>query len=501
MGDTISQGEEIVHQKLLLDQQISLSWDITETNDLLTYSHYLTDIEKWKVYLKSKEFNLFNYTGECLVEGVVDEFYNAYPVLEVKMIKKHHAPKTLNDTTSIVWSGKVLSGTVNTGTVEKEIKNYNFPMMGVWFDAKFSEKYTLQSQNDNEIVFIGSWINSWNTVKISSFLCGKQASNDCDNFMKIFKEDASDTIANSSAIQLYKMSEIESWFFTNGAMTGNKWRGYYIWNADTPTVQDVANHLFVINDRYIKDLLWEHLDEYCADENVILHTYDSYTLIQEDWHQFLDISYNAKDTWKVMCRLELQWSEVLTKKFTYTDYVEEEAEEKDKNKEKEKIDEKEDDKENDKNTSIEEEKEQNEENRDTTEDEANNDNDVKDFDINVEQFVLKPEKSLTFSSARGHKIVFPSPNIAYQEITTKQDLGQQWVNCFANVKVIKYADNAKILENPTVEVYECVIKDTFDDTAKHLIHKVLEKDGKTRNFVIKINDPSWYEFAKNIDIE
>jgi hypothetical protein len=36
-----------------------------------------------------------------------------------------------------------------------------------------------------------------------------------------------------------------------------------------------------------------------------------------------------------------------------------------------------------------------------------------DWDVDVQQFPINLEKSLTFTSRRGHTFVFPSSNIAY----------------------------------------------------------------------------------------
>lgn len=494
-GSSIEQKTSQNEKKLLLDEKLSLSGEIQETNDLLTYSHYLIDQKYGKVYLKSKNFNLFEYAGSYNIEGVVDEFYDSYPVLEVESLKENKTKEKSVEKENEKNENKNLSGAVATGNEEKvEEVFYDFPAMGLWFDKAFTEKYSIQSQTNSEVVFVQSGVENASPFTISMFKCGNAGSSNCTSLLETFKESAEDTITNQITLNFYKLSEIKSWFFVSKGTDEKTINGYYINDADTETVQEVSNYLFVNNEWYVKNVLLENISNFCYDENVILQKYDTFKLYTDQGHSYVNIDYNAKDTGKVFCKLELQGAEVLTKEFKYSDYEEKSSDfsissgvnissgadtssiissEEDNKWTKEK---------------------------DTVTDEKDINTD-ENFDITVEQFKLKPEKSLTFSSARGHKIVFPSPNIAYQEVSEKSDFNQKWVNCFSTVKVIKYADNEKILENPAVEVYECSIKGEFDDASSQLIHKVLEKDWKARDFVIKINNPSWYEFAKNIDIK
>ena len=48
----------------------------------------------------------------------------------------------------------------------------------------------------------------------------------------------------------------------------------------------------------------------------------------------------------------------------------------------------------------------------------------------------------------------------------------------------------------SVVIYECKVKNWFDDSEKNLIYRQVWD----RDFVIKINDPAWVDFANNIEI-
>jgi hypothetical protein len=120
-----------------------------------------------------------------------------------------------------------------------------------------------------------------------------------------------------------------------------------------------------------------------------------------------------------------------------------------------------------------------------------------DWNIEVEQFPVDLAKSLEFSSRRGHTIVFPSSNIAYAGTSVQKDFDQKWVNCFSVMNVVKYSEKADVETKGNVKIYECTVKDWFDDSAKNLIYKVVwDKD-----FVVEIVNPAWIDFAENLVIK
>jgi hypothetical protein len=71
-----------------------------------------------------------------------------------------------------------------------------------------------------------------------------------------------------------------------------------------------------------------------------------------------------------------------------------------------------------------------------------------------------------------------------------------WVSCFSVMNVVKYDEKEDVDQKWSVKVYECSIKEWFDDTSKKLIYKVIGD----KHFVIEVVDPSWVKFANNINI-
>jgi len=65
------------------------------------------------------------------------------------------------------------------------------------------------------------------------------------------------------------------------------------------------------------------------------------------------------------------------------------------------------------------------------------------------------------------------------------------------MSVVKYSEKTNLENKSSLDIFECSIKNSFDDSSPMLIYKQVGE----RNFVIRINDSAWYDFAKNIKIE
>ena len=103
---------------------------------------------------------------------------------------------------------------------------------------------------------------------------------------------------------------------------------------------------------------------------------------------------------------------------------------------------------------------------------------------------------MTFTSSRGHSFIFPSSKIAYQWMNSSENFGQVGVNCFSAMNVVSYDEKELVETQWNVVIYECNVKNTFDDSDKTLIYKNIWD----KHFVIKIVDPAWVDFARNIEI-
>ncbi len=94
-------------------------------------------------------------------------------------------------------------------------------------------------------------------------------------------------------------------------------------------------------------------------------------------------------------------------------------------------------------------------------------------------------------------MTFPSSNISYTSDTADEDFGQAGVRCPYATKVIQYKDRDNLQSAPAVIVYECSFKKEFQLPGQdHILKELGDK-----KFVIKVNNPDWFDFAKNISIE
>lgn len=114
----------------------------------------------------------------------------------------------------------------------------------------------------------------------------------------------------------------------------------------------------------------------------------------------------------------------------------------------------------------------------------------------VDQFPINLEKSKTFSSRRGHNVTFPSSNISYGEQNMSSGLGLNGVRCFAQMNVIAYKNKDMLDSSPALRIYQCTIKDGSELPAG--FRRVTASEDK--DFLIEVADPSWTNFANNVQI-
>lgn len=120
-----------------------------------------------------------------------------------------------------------------------------------------------------------------------------------------------------------------------------------------------------------------------------------------------------------------------------------------------------------------------------------------EWNPNVAQFPINLDKALTFTSSKWHTYVFPSSNLSYMWISASENFDQAWVNCYSAMNVVKYSEKESVESYGSVVIYECNVKNGFDDSDPSLIYREVWD----RDFVIKINDPAWVDFANNIVIK
>lgn len=442
--------------QLFIGDEVSLSGKIADNWDLISFSHTLWAQEYGLLWLKSKKIDLFKYKDSVYIQGVVSDIKNNTPIIEVTNI--------VSLETEILSWNIVEEESINSGIVY--IKK-----AWLFFTPEFFASYKIISSDNGEIRIKSN--DEEKDIVINYFDCNKQISEkNCIGLADSFSKSKETSIISPHGIEYFKLIEIKSWFFHNSDLF---W--YFINDVEKADVADITKYIHSINTNYINTKIKENISSLCSDYNLNIVNINDYELSKNN--EDLEVTINGNNegnTKKLKCILKI--NPLLSKWASLVSIAE--------------VDE-------------------NSEVQSGTNDDLNqNDNEDiivedkdpieiinSDFDPNVEQFPVELEKSLKFSSRRGHTIILPSSNIAFQDFATEENFNQVWVSCFSRMAVVKYSDKENLENNSTVDIFECSIKNSFDDSNPRLIYKQLGE----RNFIIRTNDPSWYDFAKNIKIE
>ena len=303
---------------------------------------------------------------------------------------------------------------------------------------------------------------------INYFKCNtSNNSENCNYLNNLYSQSSSKKFVDKYWVNYYKDSEVNSRFFSNDSLFG-----YKINDTDESFVKDVSTLMTIVNKNFAEKNILQKAKSLCTANHSSMEKVNKSEFLYKDWNCFYNLEWNDINDNTITCELKINPS---LSSFAQVESVE---------------------------IINKEETSQSEEwNKETTETWSKTEPDNKEqqayiWDTDVEQFPINLDKKLTFTSSRGHSFIFPSSNLAYQGVNVSEDFWQVWVNCFSAMNVVKYADKELVESQGNVVIYECKVKNTFDDSDKTLIYKkVWDKD-----FVIKINDPARVNFANNIEI-
>lgn len=319
---------------------------------------------------------------------------------------------------------------------------------GIYLDSDFFENYILQNEWEDWNLIVKN-LETSQIITISYFRCNdKKQDENCKYLNDVFSKSAEKDFTTLNRVSFYKLDSIDSWFFSNENMI---W--YFINNVWESEVMKISDYIILPNKKYVEENLMSEINSLCKNDQWIMDKINSYDLSFQNNDILLTVKWNYS-TWFVTCKLILNpWFE---KKLILQTFILDEVK---------KI-----------------------ETPQWT---------LLKRDANVKQFPINLEKPLVFnSSTRWYKISFPSMNISFAGTNTEETFDQVWVYCFTQMDVIKYSDKDKLHDMPSIKIYECNMKNWFQETDQLVYRKVWDK-----NFVIEILDSSWIEFVNNIVIE
>ena len=433
---------------------------LSADGDLLNYTHSLATAS-WDIFLlKSKTISLNNITNlswTYIVEWTIESIYSGYPLVEVKRIQSNFTDENQeNIILSDEWTPRIF--------VENAM---------LWFPIDFNDNYTFVGEAwENNSISIKNFENE-KITKIDFFNCSDSWDTNCKQLTKTFDANATKKITTLNGDIYYKLPDVKSWYFQNW-----NWRGYFINDADDEEVEKLTDYIIIPNTEIIKDIVTRYGVRVClwSDDGLNMITSHSVSKTANG----LLITMKGEGDKYFTCEAYLDLSE--NNQLKLHDLKIEEKKEETEVKEEQKPEEEQ---------AKEEKKEEKEENKDV----ATTSN--LPVTPSVKQFPINLEKTMTYNSSRGgYSMIFPSSNISYTSDAVNEDFNQVWVRCGYTVKAIQYKYKEDLQTNPSIIVYECSFKNGFELPWENFFLKELND----KKFVIEVREPSWFDFAKNIQI-
>ncbi|MCX6825330.1 MAG: hypothetical protein NTY80_03830 [candidate division SR1 bacterium] len=426
-----------------IGQAISLSGILKANGDLISYSHTLTLSDTTVVGIKSRTLDLSLYTGNIDIQGTVEKELNSIYIIEVSVVSGSLA--------STGSSQQVLLGSGSGIYISQA---------GIYLPAEFGTKYVLLNQGENGVLRVQNIITNQILV-IGYFACRKTDPNkDCAQLQKNIGPSAEKVVPISYENKLYKLEGVSSWFFTNG-----NYYGYFINDVPEQEAIDLANAFILPNQSYVTNVLLSKIQSLCTDGNTSLTQVTTSSLGMDLNGLIINIQGPTSDG-SATCKVFIDPSQALGgTKISYVSSTPTVA------------------------SGTDTPPLPNVPPTTTTP--------TATIDTSVKQFPINLEKAITFTSNRGYSLVFPSSNIAYESITTDEDLGLPGVRCSSQMNVTKFSDKATMSDSPKVRVFACTIKGTLSDVGNSILQKTSINGIQ---FLIQIMDPAWAEFAANIQI-
>ena len=437
IGNRISWGASETGAHLAVGQSVSLTGEIVQNGDYITYTHTITTTDYGVVGIKSKTIDLNQYSGIVLVQWVVEKKQNDLFIVEVTSA-----------------SGAASMGTWTISNVMTQEGTY-ITAAGVYLPYAFGNAYSLDGYTSNEIKVKNLTTNQ--NIVIEYFACKAGDPNkDCAQLVKNFASSSDNAFTNANGDKFYKSAESNSWFMTN-----SNFYGYYINNAPDQEARDLANAIIIVNKEYAEKTLLPKVISLCTDGNSAMQSATAHTLWIDMNGLFLQIQWPTANG-PAQCKIILDPSSSLGGQklsFSVTPAP-----------------------------SI-----------TGTSSSTSSSSTPSSLDFSVKQFPINMAKALTYtSSSKWYSIVLPSSNISYAGVTLNEDFDISGLRCSSQMNVIKFSDKALLSTNPTIKIFECTAKKDITLPSNAFLQTKLS-DG--RIFLIEIMDGAWKDFASNITIQ
>jgi len=327
----------------------------------------------------------------------------------------------------------------------------------IFFGESFFDKYLVSNVSSSNISLKN--LDNNQNVDISYFRCNTSNSDqNCRLLNETFSKTSEKDFTTSNWVIFYKLQSMNSRYFSN-----NNLFWYFINDVLESELIKLSDYIVLPNRLYVDYNIIPNISRLCVKDGVNMASHNSYDIILENNKLLVSIQW-SNISGKVNCKLVVDPLSLFKANLQDIKFEVEE-----KNEKSEKLDE------------------------DTSSFVSN----VLVWDPNVKQFPINLDNTMEFiSSTRWYKMIFPSKNIAFVSTNVEYDFGQLWVNCFIQMNVVSYPNKEKLNIEPAIKIYECNIRNWFEESEKTIFRKIWD-----RNFIIEVIDPSWIEFANNLEIQ
>ncbi len=244
-SDSLS-GSALSGTTYYIGQKVLISGIITPVSAFTTYTHDFVAENGDQFGLKSKDIDLYQYSGSVDIKGEVTDFRKEMPLITV---------------TEIVGS-KAGTG-ISADILEGNPDYYFFKDEGIGFDLSISDGYTVEQQAD-EIVLID--LESGNqpetVLTIAPFICKAGDSlKDCSALQASFNERGNETYVTAHDITFYNLTE------TKTRVAFNKGRWYYVTPTEENQFTSFIDLMSYMSQERIQQAATENIATYCRDIN------------------------------------------------------------------------------------------------------------------------------------------------------------------------------------------------------------------------------------------
>lgn len=430
-------GQTQTGETLRIGQSISLTGTIVQNGDYVTHTHTMSVPVYGIVGIKSKTIDLNQYTGVVQINGVVE--------------KKVQDMLFVVEVTSVSGGQSIVLDPILTGWSQGQ---YSMAWW-VYFPENFSQKFTLQWPNGGDFSF--THLASQQKFTLHAFACSSKDPNaDCLQLVKNISPTADKKFTDSYGNAYYKLEGVRSWLVVNGF-----YYGYFVQDADEQVVRDFAAEIVLLTSSYVKDHLVSKIVSLCSDGSTSMQQVAKQTVTKELNGLTLLLEWTTASG-TATCKIVLDPSLAQGgQKLSFTPSMTA--------------------------SSVQ-----------TPPSSSSTPTTPSALDFSVKQFPTSTTKTMTYTSSRGHTIVFPSSNLSYGSFPLNEDLSSMWARCSSQFNVIAFVNKPNLATTPTIKIFECTAKKSVT-LPSNAYRQISLADG--RIFIIEIMDGAWKTFADMITIQ